>query len=56
MQPAPATKAACELLREVVPVITEDTELTSYVEKVAEQIGNGAYIEKVEAITGPLAF
>ena len=53
---APATAAVYELLRKEVPTMDDDAALSPYMEAVAQQITDRAYLRAVEQVTGRLAF
>lgn len=53
---APATSAVYRLLRGVVPTMDDDEALSPYLEVVAKQITDRAYLRAVEEVAGTLAF
>ncbi len=56
LEPAAATKAVYQLLRQVVPTMENDSALEPFIESVAEQIINQDYLVTVEQVVGPLQF
>ncbi len=53
---APATQAAYDLLRTVVPTLENDAPLNAMLESVAAQVINREYIDTVEKVIGKLQF
>jgi len=56
VEPAAATKAVYQLLRQVVPTMEDDAALEPFMESVARQVIGREYIDTVENVIGPLQF
>jgi histidine ammonia-lyase len=53
-RPAPATRAARDAVRELVPFLDSDRGLKPDVDAAVALVGSGALLEAVERVTGPL--
>ena len=54
MEPAPATKAVKQVIRETSPELVEDRSLSADIEAVRELIADGRLVAAVEGEVGPI--